>query len=232
MAKIDNFFGHFDCNDSSSFWNNFKCRLHSWWCFKFVGTSLFIGLFFMPYFYLLKNNFFPITPIPITFIDNFINYNVYFLFLYISLWLYVSLPPLLMRKPKEVFYYGIYAAILMLIGILFYIFFPTTISQDASVWNDSESMKYLKKIDLAGNAFPSMHVASALFSYYWIKYHLKQMGSKKFLYLLNFLWCVGIIYSTMATKQHLFYDVLGGIILGFLVAFFTLRDAKKRFHNL
>ncbi|MDD5358922.1 MAG: phosphatase PAP2 family protein [Sulfurovaceae bacterium] len=231
MAKIDRFFGHFVCKDDSSFWNNLKCRFHSWWCFKFFGTSLFIGIFFIIYFYLLKNIFFPITIIPITSIDNLVNYNIYFLFIYISLWVYVSLPPLLMPNPKEVFYYGIYAGILMLIGILFYIFFPTTISQDASIWNDSESMKYLKKIDLAGNAFPSMHVASSLFSYYWIKYHLQHMGANKFFYILNLLWCVGIIYSTMATKQHLFYDVLGGAILGSIVAFFTIRDAKKRFYS-
>lgn len=231
MSKIGNFFGHFDCQDDSSFVNNFKCRLHSWWCFKFFGTSLFIGIFFAIYFYLLKNIFFPVTIIPANSIDNLVSYNIYFLFLYISLWVYVSLPSLLMRNPREVFYYGIYAGILMLIGILFYIFFPTTIAQDASVWNDSESMRYLKKIDLAGNAFPSMHVASALFSYYWIKYHLKHMGTNRFFYLFNLLWCIGIIYSTMATKQHLFYDVLGGVILGFLVAFFTLRDAKKRFYS-
>lgn len=231
MSRIDKFLGHFDCKDSSSFCDNLKCRLHSWWCFKFFGTSLFIGLFFIIYFYLLKNSFFPVTTIPVMKIDNLVHYNIYFLPLYISLWVYVSLPPLLMRRPREVLYYGVYVAILALIGILFYLFFPTTIFQDASIWNDSESMKYLKKIDLAGNAFPSMHVASSLFSYYWIKYHLKQMGAGKVWFLLNFLWCTGIIYSTMATKQHLFYDVLGGVILGFIVAFLTLRDAKKRFHN-
>ncbi|MDD2828032.1 MAG: phosphatase PAP2 family protein [Sulfuricurvum sp.] len=221
--------GHFDYTDTHSFGKNLLYRLWVWWCLKAVGSMSFITLFFVLYFYLLTHHYFYVTVIPATVMDEWISFNGSWLYFYLSLWVYVSLPPALTKSKKELLQYGVYAAILSLIGIFFYIFFPTTIQQNSADWGGSADMIWLKSMDMGGNAFPSMHVASAFFSFIWLNYQLKQMRGGKILYALSFLWCCAIIYSTLAVKQHLFIDVIGGLILGGSVALVTLRYHTKTF---
>ncbi|MDD4854568.1 MAG: phosphatase PAP2 family protein [Sulfuricurvum sp.] len=215
--------------DGTSFIKNLALRLWANWCLKAVGTMGFIALFFSLYFYLLTHHFFPVTQIPLTPVDGWISFNDFFLYFYLSLWVYVSLPPALMKSKKELFYYGAYVGIVSVIGILFYLFFPTVIPQNSHDWAASSNMKLLKSVDLGGNAFPSLHVATAFFSFFWLNLHLKEMQGAKIIIWLNALWCFGIVYSTIAIKQHVFLDVLGGLILGGVMAFFTLRHHRKAF---
>lgn len=215
--------------DGPSFIKNLALRLWSHWCLKAVGTMGFIALFFTLYFYLLTHHFYPVTPIPLTPVDGLISFNDFFLSFYLSLWVYVSLPPALMKSKKELYYYGVYVGFVSVIGILFYLFFPTVIPQNTHDWAASSNMQLLKSVDLGGNAFPSLHVATAFFSFFWLDLHLKRMNSAKVMVWINALWCLGIVYSTMAIKQHVFLDVLGGLILGGVVAFFTLRHHSKAF---
>ena len=158
-----------------------------------------------------------------------IPFNPMYLYFYLSLWVYVSLPPALMKSKKELFYYVGYVGVLSLIGILFYVFFPSVIPQDIHDWENSPDINWLKSVDMGGNAFPSMHVASALFSFFWLNTHLMSMNASMNIRVINFFWCMGIIYSTMAIKQHVFLDVFGGLILGGAVSFYTLVHYKKAF---
>ncbi len=215
--------------DGASFIKNLALRLWVHWCLKAVGTMGFIALFFSLYFYLLTHHFFPVTQIPLTPIDGWISFNDFFLYFYLSLWVYVSLPPALMKSKKELFYYGVYVGLVSVIGILFYLFFPTVIPQNSTDWAASSNMGLLKSVDLGGNAFPSLHVATAFFSFFWLDLHLRKMKGHDVVLWINALWCLGIIYSTMAIRQHVFLDVFGGLILGGVVAFFTLRHHKKAF---
>ena len=41
--------------------------------------------------------------------------------------------------------------------------------------------------------------------------------------IFNWTWCTGIIYSTLATRQHVAVDVLAGLMLGVLAATLSLR---------
>ena len=52
---------------------------------------------------------------------------------------------------------------------------------------------------------------------------LREMGAGRFVRALNWLWCLGILYSTVATRQHVSLDVLAGIALGAAVAVVHLR---------
>jgi membrane-associated phospholipid phosphatase len=78
------------------------------------------------------------------------------------------------------------------------------------------------------NAFPSMHVASAVFACFWLNKQLSQMNAPVVVYIAVVIWCIGIVYSTMAIRQHLFVDVAGGFILGVLMAIITLKHYSKR----
>ena len=49
----------------------------------------------------------------------------------------------------------------------------------------------------------------------------------RWLALINACWCVGICYSTLATKQHLLIDVLAGAALGLAGGWWTVRASRS-----
>lgn len=223
--------GNSDYKDGSDFSENLLIRLWTHWCLKALGTMSFIFIFFSIYLYLLKNPCFSPTCMPLTAADGWIGFEPVTLYFYLSLWLYVSLVPALMRSKHELIRYGIYIGLLCMAGIAIYIVFPTTVPPNAIEWSKYPEFAMLKGIDTAGNAFPSLHVATAFFSALWLDRDLRQMHAHRVILWTNGLWCLGIVYSTMAIKQHVFLDVVGGLILGGLFALMSLRYHRNRFES-
>ena len=42
---------------------------------------------------------------------------------------------------------------------------------------------------------------------------MKEVGAARALFVCNVLWCLGIVYSAMATRQHVALDVVAGAAL-------------------
>ena len=81
----------------------------------------------------------------------------------------------------------------------------------------------LQGVDAAGNACPSLHVATAMFSAVWIDHLLRRLNVPPAARLVNAIWFVAIAYSTLAVKQHVVVDVLAGVVLGLVFALVSLR---------
>ena len=184
---------------------------------KGFGTTIFIGVFFGAYFYLLKYPAYPTTVMPITLLDRLIGFQPSALPLYLSLWVYVSLPPAFIAKRRELYSYGLAMAATCLTGLIVFYFWPTTVPPVNIDWAQYPDVHFLKSIDAAGNAFPSLHVATAVFSGLWLHHLLRRFGAPQWLRIINMLWGLGIVYSTLATRQHVAVDVFGGLALGALV---------------
>ena len=191
---------------------------------KSIGTPLFIGLFFGAYLYLLKEPFYPTTVMPMIFLDHLIGFQPLALPLYISLWVYVSLPPALLETRKELFGYARAMAGTCLAGLAVFYFWPTAVPAAAIDWALYPDVNFLKNIDASGNACPSLHVATAVFSGIWLHHLLRRFGAPLGIRIFNWAWCIGIIYSTLATRQHVAVDVLAGLLLGVLTAHLSLRN--------
>jgi membrane-associated phospholipid phosphatase len=143
--------------------------------------------------------------------------------LYFSLWFYVSLAPALLVDRRELISYGLAAIGLSATGMGIFLFWPTALPRSDVDWSQHPSFGFLKSIDASGNACPSLHVAFAVFTAVWFERLLREMGAGRFVRALNWLWCLGILYSTVATRQHVSLDVLAGIALGAAVAVVHLR---------
>jgi len=182
---------------------------HFW--FKFLGTTAFTYSFFVAYIHLLKHPAFPVSIIPETEVDRYIGINPLALPLYLSLWLYLSLPVMLMTTRRTIIEYGLWIGALCLVGLTVFYFWPTAVIPSDIDWSRYPGMDFLKGVDAAGNACPSLHVATATFSCYWLNQQLRSHGLGDGLRAFNLLWCIGIIYSTMATKQHVAIDVVAGV---------------------
>jgi hypothetical protein len=204
-------------------------RVHSY--LKGLGTMLFIGVFFGAYFYLLKHPGSTPTVMPLIWLDRLVDFQPLALPIYLSLWLYVSLPPLLLASRHELYRYGAAMGLMCITGLAVFYFWPTAVPLadiDLALHPD---MSFLKNIDASGNACPSLHVATAIFSGAWLHHLLGRIGAPRWLLLFNSAWCAAIVYSTLATRQHVAIDVAAGLLLGAPAVFLSLRNAGKAFRD-
>jgi hypothetical protein len=206
-----------------------------WWCriltcfwFKMIGTMCFTLLFFVAYLYLLRYPAHPVFLIPLTPVDRLVGFQPAALPLYLSLWAYVSLPPALMLSHAQIVAYGVKVSVPCLIGLGVFYLWPNAVPPARIDWAQHPGVLFLKSIDMAGNACPSLHVATAVFSCLWLFWFLPARRAGRLLRVGNVLWCVGIIYSTMAIRQHVALDVLAGTALGVASAWMTGLRAHAR----
>ncbi|MDD4929315.1 MAG: phosphatase PAP2 family protein [Gallionella sp.] len=190
---------------------------------KGIGTTLFISLFFAAYFYLLKSPAYPATVMPFTWMDRLIGFVPQALPVYLSLWVYVSLPPALLATRRELYGYGMFMSGTCLVGLIIFYFWPTVVPAAHIDWNLYPDMDFLKSMDASGNACPSLHVTTAVFSAIWLHYLLRRFTAPVWILIFNWTWCIGILYSTLATRQHVALDVLAGLALGVSAACLSLR---------
>jgi membrane-associated phospholipid phosphatase len=192
-------------------------RLGYLWFFKSTGTALFMVIFFYSYFALLRSPVFPTFTMPTTWVDDWVVFWPPAFYLYASLWLYTSLVPALQPSLLRLVAFGCAMGSLCLTALVLFLFFPTAVPFTASAdWFKDPSISLLRQIDLAGNACPSLHVASAVFSAACLHKLLGEMACPAWLKISNAVWCLLIVYSTMAIKQHVMWDVVAGALLALI----------------
>lgn len=189
-------------------------RLRRHLVLKLVGISAGTAVFFMGYFYLLRHPLHAVTVMPQTALDAMIPFQHSALWAYLSLWLYVGLAPGLQLSVMALLTYGGWIAALCLSGLACFYFWPTEVAPRGFDVSDHAGFSMLQGVDAAGNACPSMHVAAAMFSVLWIAHVLRQTHSPVWLQIVNLMWLLAIVYSTLAIKQHVVLDVLAGALLG------------------
>ena len=183
-----------------------------------IGTTVGMTVFFVVYFWVLRNPLYPLTTMPLTAVDRLIGFRPESLPLYCSFWFYVSLAPALLIDRRELISYGVAAIGLSVIGLGIFLVWPTILPRCDIDWSQHRSFAFLKSVDASGNACPSLHVAFSVFTAVWFERLLRQMGAGSLVRAFNWLWCLGILYSTVATRQHVSLDVLAGSALGLGVA--------------
>jgi membrane-associated phospholipid phosphatase len=181
---------------------------------KTVGISGFMVLFFAGYFATLKHPLFPVRLMAEGPLDRIIGYQPWSIWLYCTLWFYVIMPPALMIDPRALFRYGGVAAALAAVGLGIFLLWPTTVALQGT--------GFLKTLDRGGNACPSLHSAYAVFSAFCLQRILRLINAPRIILVASWLWCGTILYSTLATKQHVSADLVAGAVLGAVASLFAL----------
>ncbi len=192
---------------------------------KLLLISGFMWVFFVAYFYLLRNPARAVTQMPLTALDQWVAFEPAAFWVYVSLWVYVGAPAGLTQNYRQLVVYGFWVGCMCLAGLLCFYFWPTAVPLGL-VPADAAShpgFRVLQGVDAAGNACPSLHVASAAFSAVWLHHLLRRMGAPRWSLALNGAWGVLIMWSTMAIKQHVALDVLAGLVLAALFVWPSLR---------
>ncbi|MGJ7501269.1 phosphatase PAP2 family protein [Variovorax sp. ZT5P49] len=200
-------------------------RIATLWLVKMIGTTVGISGFFVVYFWVMHNP--PSEPMvmPLTRIDHWVGVSDDAMVLYGSLWFYISLAPAFAKDKAELWACARDAAIMAGVGLVVFWLFPTTVPVFAVDWAQYPALQFLKATDVGGNAFPSLHVAFAVLTAVLLERQLRSVQAPVWLRVLNLLWAFGIVYSTLATRQHVLLDVLGGTLLAAAVSWAgTTRD--------
>lgn len=206
-----------------------SCLRHFW--LKCLGTTAFTTLFFVAYIYLLKNPAGPVTVVPRLWLDEAIGFHPIALLPYLTLWIYVSLPPILLIRASDIVAYGARVGLLCLIGLAIFYVWPTVVPPADIDWAIYPGMAFLKGVDAAGNACPSLHVATAVFSAIWLEHLMRRFGCQRGLRFGSLLWCLAIVWSTIATRQHVVIDAIAGTVLAVVCAWLSFLPGRK-FHLL
>ena len=183
-------------------------------------------IFFAAYFYLLKNPSKPPLLMPLTALDRALDFQPSALLAYASLWLYVSIAPGLLQSRRELLLFGLWVGSLCAVGLACFYLWPTAVPALLAPVDLSlhPAFALLQGVDAAGNACPSLHVATAVFAAFWIDHLLRATRAPWGLRAVNTVWVLLIVHSTLATKQHVVLDVLAGAALGLVFAWASLRS--------
>lgn len=200
---------------------------HFWrlWWLKVPGCALFIWLFFQGYFLLLHYPHAQVWTMPLTWLDRTLPMQWWAWFPYLSLWVYTCLPPALMPSVRGLAYYGLAVALMSVLGLVLFYLWPTMIPP--VIRPPGTELSFLQGVDTTGNACPSLHVASAVYAAIWLQAQLRAVGAGRIWRYANHLWWVLIVYSTLATKQHVVLDVAGGLVLGGLTGWLSLMVYRR-----
>lgn len=187
---------------------------------KLVGNTVATLGFFPLYFWIMKNAG-QAWVLPLTAVDQLIAFWPALLPVYLSLWGYIALPVLLAKDKRELLSFSLGCAAMTALALLVFWFMPTAIPNFTVDTLPGTSLQFLKRVDSAGNAFPSLHVSFSVFACVVLARQLREVGAPAWLRVVNVAWAVGIVYSTMAVRQHVLIDVMGGFALGVLLGVAT-----------
>jgi len=193
---------------------------------KGVGTTVFISVFFVAYFYVLNNPASTPTVMPAIWLDRVIGFQPLALPAYLSLWLYVGLLPAFFSARADLYRYGLAMMLMCVAGLAIFYFWPTAAPAPDIDWSRYPDISFLKNIDAAGNACPSLHVATAFFSAVWFHHLMRGFGGPAWVLAINWSWCGAIVWSTIAIRQHVAVDAFAGLALGAVAAWLSLRSGR------
>jgi len=142
-------------------------------------------------------------------VDHWIPMVPEFIVFYMVGYLFVLVPCALVRERRDFYAATVVFCLMLSVAFLFFRYFPIYMDKSYAVGSDwfSRLAHFQQKKDTAYNNFPSLHVALNVFAYCLIAWQVRRIS----------LWWlpvpVLIISSTLLVKQHLFVDVVGGLIL-------------------
>lgn len=153
-------------------------------------------------------------------------YNLYWLFYPLPIWAHPSTP----SGRKELYLTGQAMLIINFIALFFHVVFPAEVYfRDDVVANHLPNMhaipatmfNFLYSADEAFNAWPSLHVAQTvlitLVTTRWAGMRIQSDVKRKFWLTLLWLAAIALCLSILTTKQHFAWDLLTGLILGWVI---------------
>lgn len=181
----------------------------SLWKIKLLMLVTLTLTFCVIYIYLAHNPFFKPMDVPRTWIDHAIPFQPSWIWVYQSVYLLTATLPLLAHTREQLRRWLIGYTLLTGTCFLIYIFLPTQIERHIPSGELSPMYRLLLMYDGNCNALPSLHVG---FLWFTLSFARRVYGpAPRWANWGLAAWFILIGYSTLATKEHFFLDLIAGI---------------------
>ena len=191
-----------------------------------LGLVLIFNLWYsLPYFVLQRFPIFPVKIVKATPLDRLIHFDDGAVWLYLSLFLFIPVAPFLMASASQLRQYTMGLGLIALISHLSFFFYPTAIVRP-DVEHVNWAYRLMLGVDRTLNASPSLHASLALFSALCCERLLLQLRQPWGWRSLLWVWTLAILWSTLATKQHVILDLVGGGLVGLTVYLLIFGERK------
>ncbi len=210
-------------------------RIRTLWFLKMIGTVAGIAAFFAVYFWTMGETAGRAVTMPVTWIDQWIGVNEFAFIPYVSLWVYVSgFAPAFALNAGALRAYATGALAIALVGIAFFWLFPKTESRLRSVWIGPgfRCSRFLKESDASGNALTPRCTWRSPFTARTSFRASSEASARRAGPELStgsgaWPWST----TTLATRQHVFIDVAGGILAACLGRSVAWSPLGRAFHG-
>ena len=153
-----------------------------------------------------------------TLIDNAILFEPRWIWAYLSICVLVPLAPAVCETKQQLKGYAYGLLIICIPSFIIFYIFPIAgprpeIPPTHSVYH------WLIGLDNTWNSLPSLHASLTVYSAGLLARNVSidlARNRKLWVDLIVCTWAAIILYSTLATKQHWFWDIVAGVILGWL----------------
>jgi len=177
-------------------------------------TVIMIVGIYQFYFWPQKNRLRPAREFKETRIDRMFGLKPAWVYIYSGL--YYPVIALIIYTAQDMRHFNYMAlsyVILMIMQLAFFIYFPVVTPLK---WRklpeqnrlSTKLLRLVQRIDQRSNCFPSMHVSVATLTSLHLLYGIPQLA------LWVWLFPLLIALSALYTKQHYFYDIFPGVVLG------------------
>ncbi len=131
-----------------------------------------------------------------------------------------------MTSKRELHTYCFVLLLIMSIGFLFFLFWPTSCPQLTKYSSNNHLFNITIKFDKQLNNLPSLHAAFTVYSWLLCNHMLRFMEKNYILRTIIGGWSCLLLVSILTTKQHMFIDLVSGSVLGVIgyIIFITIHS--------
>ncbi len=149
-------------------------------------------------------------------VDRWVNFQPAWVWGYVTIYPFVAVVPWLAVERGDLWRYTFSMVFVIFVAGTAFFFFPVAAPRPGGV-DDGGLYAWLVSIDPVTNAFPSLHCAmassTALFAGRALAPPYRRRADSIWI-VASWVLVIVIFYSTLATRQHYFADVVSGILLG------------------
>jgi hypothetical protein len=185
-----------------------------------LGLAFALNLWaLVPYFWLQRNNCFPVTTMPQSLLDVWLGFGPQAIWIYLSLFLLMPIAPMQMDSTHQLRRYALGVVAMSFAANFIFLFWPTAVARGG---DGGANMAYraLVSVDMPLNAFPSLHAAMAVYS----ALCCEQISRSQSWRFVIWSWVLAIVWAMLSTKQHVALDAVGGGVLGLSTYWWAFRN--------
>jgi fatty acid desaturase/membrane-associated phospholipid phosphatase len=178
----------------------------------------------VPYFAIEYHPLFSVKILPVTALDRFLPLWQPAVWMYLTLYLLLILPLLLLRESRELGKMAFGFAWITVVSHIFFAVWPTAIPPLVS-WPQITDpiLRFVLSVDTDRNALPSLHASLAIYCALCSARLLKSGQTRAAVWI----WTLLILAATLLAKRHVFLDLVAGSALGVIAYAALLRPQPE-----